>query len=130
MNAAKIAAELFVHTTQFDAAQLESTAKLGLSPEDLDALATFAGDCDLADAETEVLTLVRAGNARLAGARLGRAIARDVNADADLPTAWSDDDLSGDDAASLELAGVRPGTDEWDVALDAARVAYRESLAR
>lgn len=59
------------------------------------------------------------------GARVGRAIARDVLADG-LPREWTG--LDPQDGDQLTAAGIEPGTPEWDEAEAAAHEAYQEMV--
>lgn len=59
-------------------------------------------------------------HARRVGERVGRAMAEDV--------VWGG--LDPQDAEELLSAGLRPGTEEWRVALEAARDVYQQVIRR
>ncbi len=75
------------------------------------------------------MTAVAAAVVESAGRRMGRAIAREVLADKDMPRKWSDDHVNGDDADTLTAAGIQPDSAEWKAAFRFAREEYEAVLA-
>lgn len=65
-------------------------------------------------------------NPQQIGERIGKAIARDTLADG-LDREWSG--LTAADADQLAAAGIEPHSDDWDAAIEAARLAYLAEVA-
>jgi hypothetical protein len=60
------------------------------------------------------------------GAKVGKAVARDVLGCSDLPRHWTG--LDPQDGDQLTAAGIEPGTPEWEEADAAAEAAYYAAL--
>lgn len=56
------------------------------------------------------------------GTNIGMAMAKDAIAEGVEDTRWTG--IEDQDADQLTAAGIEPDTDEWDEAVEAARVAY------
>lgn len=72
-------------------------------------------------------TTTKIEDARLIGARIGKAIARDVIADPDMSSDWTG--LDAQDGDQLLIAGFSLGTPEWAAAEASAHEAYDLMMA-
>ena len=64
-------------------------------------------------------------NAKKAGSRIGKSIARDVIAE-NMPRKWTGIDAQDGDFATIN--GIEPDTDQWQEMKTAAKIAYLEYL--